>query len=70
MALVLVFFFLFGAFILIPGGYGLFFFLGTSCLSAAFSMAETILLMSSIKELAFTALQCGLLVFFGKVYHS
>ena len=69
MALALVFFFLFGAFILIPGGCA-FFCLGTVGLAAAFAPSGPVLLMTAAKELALTALQLWLLTFFGKVFSA
>ena len=69
MALALIFFFLFGAFILVPGGCA-FFCLGTASLMAAFAPSGAVLLMAAAKELAFTALQLGLLAFFGKVFST
>ena len=56
MALALVFFFLFDAFILIPGGCTFFFLLGTVSLSAAFATVGAVLLVPTIKELTFAAL--------------
>ena len=62
----LSFFFLFDAFILIPGGCAFFCF-GTVCLMAAFAPMGAVLLLTAAKEFTFAALQLWLLVFFGKV---
>ena len=67
MALALIFFFLFGAFILIPGGCTFFFLLCAMSLSAAFAVAGAVLLVPTTKELTFVALQHQLLAFFGEV---
>ena len=66
-ALALVF--LFGAFILIPGG-GTFFCLGAASLTAAFAPSGAVFLVITSKELAFTALQLQLLAFFGEVFSA
>ena len=68
-ALALVFFFLFGAFILIPGGCT-FFCLGTASLTAAFTPMGAVLLMTATKEFTFTALQLWLLTLFGEVFSA
>ena len=69
MALALVFFFLFGAFILIPGGYA-FFNLGTVDLTAAFAPLGAVFLMTTAEKLALAALQLWLLTFFGEVFST
>ena len=69
MALALIFFFIFGAFILIPGGCAFFHF-GAAGLTAAFAPSGAALLMTTTKELAFAALQLQLLTFFGEVFSA
>ena len=63
MALALIFFLLFGAFILIPGGCAFF------CLGAV-GLTGTVLLMTATEELAFATLQLWLLAFFGEVFSA
>ena len=69
MTLALVFFFLFGAFILIPGGCA-FFCLGTASLTAALAPMGAVLLVTTAKEFTFAALQLQLLAFFGEVFSA
>ena len=69
MALALIFFFLFGAFILIPGGCA-FFHLGAVGLTAAFAPSGAALLMTATEELTFATLQLRLLAFFGEVFSA
>ena len=69
MALALVFFFLFGAFILIPGSCT-FFCLGAASLTAAFALMGAVLFMTATEEFTFAALQLWLLAFFGKVFST
>ena len=68
-ALALVFFFLFDAFILIPGGCA-FFCLGAASLMAAFAPLGTVFLVTTAEELAFATLQLWLLTFFGEVFSA
>ena len=62
MALALIFFFLFGAFILISGGSA-FFCLGVMGLTATFALSGAVFLVTAAEELAFAALQLQLLTF-------
>ena len=68
-ALALVFFFIFGAFSLIPGGCA-FFCLGTTSLTATFAPLGAVFLMTASEKLAFAALQLQFLAFVGNVFSA
>ena len=69
LALALVFFLVFSAFSLIPGGCAFFCF-GTVSLTAVLALTGAVLLMTTTEEFAFAALQLWLFTFFGKVFST